>query len=252
MGDGAPPSVTGTCSCGERLDACPFWTEVRDRVGIAGKDWLLPTRPQVIPGTNWNGVLIFVLSLSLPKLGVRLPSGNFADSYRRFLDVCHEFHDFDVLVDGFKDPVRYLALKASGFSVKGAVHLLRDPRAFVASAKRSGQSVDAATEDWCVSHEWIARCLAHDSGQAIQVKYEDLCAKPTEILDNLQAVLGLERQELQRPLDPDTHWLGNVSMLDFSGAIRERQRWRDELSPQDVAHIARRTGPTAHRFGYEL
>jgi hypothetical protein len=197
-------------------------------------------------------VSLLTLSVFALRSGRRTKFSTFSNCYREFLEVCASHYDFQIFVDGYKEGARYAILKASGFPVKGAIHLLRDPRAYAASAKRAGVPVSKAARDWVVYHrvtEWLTRLTWEN---VLRVRYEDLCDQPQEIMASLQRWMGLKPDSFAFKPRNDLHWLGNSSVFDFNGQIRTDERWRNELSPDEISIVSRRATKAAHRYGYDL
>jgi hypothetical protein len=157
-----------------------------------------------------------------------------------------------VFVDGFKSKTRYVVLKACGLPVRGVIHLIRDPRAYVASSKRAGIPVASAAREWVRYHTRIERLTNFTSEKVVRIRYEDLCERPHDVIESVQCWMGFHPQP--RRLEPrkDLHWLGNSSVFDFGGHVLRHERWREELSRADLEIICRLTLKTANRYGYAL
>jgi hypothetical protein len=185
--------------------------------------------------------------------GISWPRGQAARAYEKFLSVCLEFDDIDEFVDGFKNPRHYLTLKVSGFPVKGILHLVRDPRAFVASAVRSPKwTVDSAARVWRDTHNGIMRMADQTGERLLTVKYEQICENPDREFFRIQTWMNLQAEHIVHPIAQDVHWLGNISLIKFTGEIKLRERWRTELDPYKLATIREIAGPLAHTLGYGL
>ena len=143
-------------------------------------------------------------------------------------------------------------MKACGLPVKGAIHLVRDPRAYVASAKRVGVSIDSAVQSWVKAHTMIETTTRRAGENVMRIRYEDFCDRPSDFLDALQKWMGLSAEPLLRKPRKHLHWLGNASLLSFAGEIRASERWREELSKPELDRIYRAAGPTAGQYGYDL
>ncbi len=251
LGDTVPPEVWDRCGCGAKPDQCEFWGQVRAAVDPAPRN-LFPPSVQLLPDVHLNFFAVAALSLTARALGVTLPQRRFAHSYREFLSVCAQHASFDIFIDGFKRPDHYLSLKASGFNVRGVIHLVRDPRAFAASAKRAGIPAAKAARTW-IWHHRAVRVLTRATGERVmRVRYEDLCQSPDEELTKLQQWMGVEPEQLQRPIGNKVHWFGNRSMRKFDGTIRQTDKWPEELTSEERSTVERITERAADGYGYRF
>ena len=251
LGDTIPPRsfLSNRCGCGETFIACPFWQRVRAVVGDDDETDLIPTRPRITRWEPLNTALVIGLSLAAVRLGVAAPRGAFARANERFLQVCSEFAEFDVFIDGYKSLSRYVALKAARFPIAGVIHLIRDPLSFAASAKRSRLPIENAARQWAQLHRAIPVITRWAGERVFRIRYEDLCAQPDRELDNLQSWMGLSAEDLKRPIEKDVHWIGNVSMINFDGQIRMPNAGID-LTPEERRIVHRITSKRAREFGY--
>lgn len=253
LGDTIPHSDRFRCRCGAEACECPFWTSVVRAVGEGGGDSLIPARPRLFASNAMNQAAVATISLAALKSGVRAPFRKFAAANASFLGVCRREKDFDLFVDGYKSIIRYLALKADGRQeIAGLIHLVRDPRAFAAAAKLKSVTVDEASRDWVAFHRRVDTIVRLTSERALILRYEDFCAEPETHLANILDWLGLPRESLLHPIPKPSHWVGSRSMDAFDGTIRLAERWRGELSEEELATIIRVTGPDARRRGYIL
>ena len=271
MGDTLPPRLLGCyCGCGAPLDQCAFWQSVEDRLAFIGRLTLVPAVPTQLlakgsDGPVWRDALpepsratsavelvLAPLLMAAINLKLRVPLKRFAASYAEFLAACRSQTDFALFLDGYKSSKHYLALKACGMPVRGAVHLLRDPRAYVASAKRVGYSLQQAVTDWSRSHRAIETILGGVGENVLRLRYEDFCARPEDTLARIQSWMGLEPYPAIHKPSADLHWIGNASMADFTGDIKPSERWRKELSKQELEFLKRKLGKRAKRYNYDL
>jgi len=271
MGDTLPPRLLGCyCGCGAPLDQCAFWRSVEDRLAFIGRLSLVPALPTQLlakgsDGPVWRSALpeqrrttsaaelaLIPFFMAAINLNLRLPLNRFAASYAEFLAVCKSHTDFSLFLDGYKSSKHYLALKACGMPVRGAIHLLRDPRAYAASAKRVGYSLEQAAADWDSTHRAIETVLSGVGENVLRLRYEDFCAEPEDTLASIQSWMGLEpNRTIQKP-SADLHWVGNASMTAFTGDIKPSERWRKELSTKELEFLSRKLGKRAKRYNYDL
>jgi hypothetical protein len=253
LGDTIPNDVFPTvCGCGTKFNECDFWTDVRDSVQWRNGRELFPATVAVLGNRYLNFGAIVALGGVFGLLGLKFPRKRFARSFEKFLRVCSEYSQFDIFVDGFKRPDHYVALKSSGFAVKGVIHLIRDPRAFVAAAKRAGVPVAQAARWWCRYHRAI-RFITWLTGERVfRLRYEDLCNAPDSELEKLQLWLGIRPEAIRRPIADSVHWLGNISMTEFDGRIELRNKWPQELTQGERMRVENITARVARSFGYRF
>jgi len=86
----------------------------------------------------------------------------------------------------------------------------------------------------------------------MRLHYEELCADPQGILDRIARFIGVEPREIPGDLRAtEHHIIGNSMRLNGVSEIREDQAWRKVLDRDDLRVIARITGRTSRRLGFE-
>jgi hypothetical protein len=89
-------------------------------------------------------------------------------------------------------------------------------------------------------------------GSWLTLHYEQLCAEPQATLDRIASFIGVEPAPIPTSLGSvEDHIIGNSMRLKGVGEIREDQTWREVLSENDVDVIARITGSTSRRLGFD-
>jgi hypothetical protein len=251
LGDTIPPRSFSShrCGCGETFAACAFWRRVRTVVGDADPRELVPSRPRLSPLGPLNAAMVIGLGLAATRLGVSGRRGQFVQANERFLQVCAEFAEFDIFIDGYKSLSRYMAFKTARFQIAGVIHLIRDPKSFVASAKRNRFPVESSARQWSQLHGAISSTTWWTGERVHRIRYEDLCAEPDRELKKLQSWMGLREEALLRPIDKSVHWIGNSSMINFDGQIR-RSKSETELTVEERRIVHRFTSKRAQAFGY--
>jgi hypothetical protein len=184
---------------------------------------------------------------------------DYAALYARFQAKVCRLHGSSLFIDGSKGIVKLLALQRldPSFGSGRVIHLLRDPRAFAASAKRNTGWSDMAAiaRLWCRLHQSIATLADAPFGLPYhQLRYEDLCREPQPTMDAIFRFINLPPHAVcHAPNDPRKHHLiGNRMLRHFDGEIRLDQGWRQRLSSAERATIRRVAAPVAQRFGYSL
>lgn len=126
------------------------------------------------------------------------------------------------------------------------IHLIRDPRDVSRSVLQKGWAGNLyqAPELWVTAERcWDALAPHLSPEQSIEVRYEDLVARPEAELARICAFIGV-------PYSP--------AMLDYPSDARQYPppdpslalQWRTKLSPREVATVELRTGSLMERRGY--
>lgn len=67
-------------------------------------------------------------------------------------------------------------------------------------------------------------------GQWLMLRYEDFVSNPDKAIQNIFSAMGLKCEDVVRPIDQGSHWVGSSSLRDFSGQISLVEKWRHELT----------------------
>lgn len=160
---------------------------------------------------------------------------------------------------------RFVFLSEAMFN--GAVrylHVMRDPRAVVASWM-VGRGLSGFARDGCVvdiCHAWarsvhlgfgnVARC----GSRYALVRYEDLVRAPQRVMAAVAALLGLTLgDDLLVPTRGGTPFAMNSSYGELRGkaygvTTTQVARYRDVLSPGEIAAVEAALGPQMAQLGY--
>jgi hypothetical protein len=276
------------CSCGQPIRQCAFWSGV-SRV-MAGKGLVFDiteagtsiqasrnpyVRFLLKPlhrGPVLEGLRDLALSLS-PDWRAHLLRVQMRN--RALVDSLQELTGAGTVVDSSKSGLRlkYL-LRNPGLQIR-VIRLIRDgrgvaltymdPTSFADAANpefrgggfgrhRTGErlSMTQAARDWRRSNEEAEQLLSTLArSQWIEVRYEELCAKPEGTLQRILAFLGASPGIVVRDFRPVTqHVIGNGMRLDASPEIRLDERWRNCLSSADLREFDAVAGALNRRYGY--
>lgn len=163
---------------------------------------------------------------------------------------------------GEKTPwnVRHLATIVRWFPDARIVHVVRDPRAQVASRRqlpRSSHDVLTHAVKWRLDVDLGRRALARwpRPANVIEVRYEDLLAEPEAQLKRICQAVGepfdptmLDFYRIGEPGFRGQPWKDNVRRP--LGATNP-ERWRKELDAWEVAAIEWIAGRTMRELGYQ-
>lgn len=233
---------THSCTCGKTLAECDFWERARARAAampLVGEGYSEFER------TNYP-----LMAAILERTGR------------------------SVICDSSKGLERLQQLLASPLFDVSVVHCVRDGRAVAFSMRRKLERMSALDPDgdggralrargkeprhygfyrtalaWNVANSRVARRAA-----PYLVRYEDLCARPAEVLGGILAHLDLTFEESQlRFLDGDHHHIGGNRMRRGGDqTIRIDVEYRKSLSPLEWWAGTLLALAALRRFGYGL
>lgn len=157
--------------------------------------------------------------------------------------------------------IRWLDRLFGLFPAARVIHMVRDPRAVAASHLAVGwasHEVLSHAVKWCVRVDaWRAFAARRpDLGrQLLEVRYEDLVARPRETIGQLAAFVGeaFDPRMLEHHRYADIrieHQPWKLAVRDPIGK-RAIGRWRTQLEPSRVALIEWIVGPRLRACGYE-
>ncbi|MCA9251837.1 MAG: sulfotransferase [Phycisphaerae bacterium] len=109
-----------------------------------------------------------------------------------------------------------------------------------------------AAEEWRRSNEEADEIVKTiDPSRVTTIHYEDVCQTPLGTLGNLFQFLGLDptKGTVEFRNTPQ-HVIGNGMRLDSTSEIRLDERWREQLSDDDLSTFERVAGAANRRYGY--
>jgi len=276
------------CSCGTFIKQCRFWQKVQEgmagrgyafNLADAGTDYRAVESPYArrLLGLMHRGR--FLESLRDAALGVsRAWQTQLPVIHRRnaaLVATVSETAKADVVVDSSKVGLRlkYL-LRNPELDVK-VIRLIRDGRAVALTymdpacfadardpARRAGGtggdraderlSMAQAAWEWRRSNEEAEHILRGlNESQWIEVRYEEYCIDPDTTLGRLQQFLGVELGRQPRAFRAvEQHIIGNGMRLDTTSEVRLDERWRTNLTQQDLRLFSQIAGKMNRRYGY--
>jgi hypothetical protein len=261
--------VRGTCTCGSTLEECELWSRVLEpgrRFDGVDAYQLARLQESTIPTRHsWRTVRRF---LREPVPGPSTPAGHYArllaDLYRRIGAAAGG----RVIVDSSKDPARAALLSRMPDLSLTVLHVVRDPRATVFShitraprarpgGARPGRAAYTALA-WRTQHRAADELREAIGPAGMLVRYEDYVQRPSEVLAEIPARVGVKVGSL--PLDGDVVELRRAHAVvppHFEVdpplrpvALRSRDRWLQELHPLDRLLTTALTLPMLRRYGY--
>jgi hypothetical protein len=282
---------TYRCSCGELIKECSFWKSVTRRMrnkhpGFSlddfGTSFKFPSNRVVDRFLNFEhrGVFLECVRDTVLRL-----SSRWKEAQRNIMARCYDLVSAvltesggHVFVDSSKIAHRLkFLLRIREFNIK-VIHLVRDGRAVALTYMRQDEFADAkepalrrgghgmegeataaslpmkkAASEWrrCLqSAENVLRGL--DRSQWIEVHYEELCKDTENTLRRVFEFLDLDTEKHIRDFrSVEHHVVGNGMRLDTTSTISLDERWREELTEQDLRIFDREAGEINRHYGYE-
>jgi hypothetical protein len=245
------------CSCGAKIKECSFWARVSAAMATRGINEFDITNASLSIHDTDNAYIRRLLD-PLPRgpvleaardiaLGLspkwKTHLRNIQSRNAALVEVLQEVTGAHVVVDSSKIAVhlKYL-LRSPSLKIK-AIHLLRDGRAVTTSMLGHGlkretraKTIEAAASSWRGNNESAERLLTRlPSSQWLQIRYEDLCREPAPMLERLCDFLGMDRDRVVLDFrSKQQHVLGNDMRLKSTSEIRLDERWRTQLSKEDL------------------
>ena len=262
------PAHPLACTCGQAVLDCPFWIDVQEAANRPLDSFRL--RPRFI---RWRGADAGNQSLrerlmQLPlRLTKQVPSAYTNPIIHRILggpklardsialaDAILSATGSKILVDSSKSVLKFWSVYRQQPGRVRTVILARDYRAVVYSKMKRGKSLENAAREWRRKMEQI-ELLTSDvtDDRCYRLKYEVLCADPTEALTALCAYLdiGFESTMLSRPTEGVHHLGGSPSKFDPSKrTISLDTNYENAFDRESLARMQDLVGSVAESWGY--
>ncbi|MEA2507375.1 MAG: hypothetical protein QOH48_1993 [Actinomycetota bacterium] len=241
------------CGCGKSFSQCEVWSKVLTELLGAGQELALEqaiSRQKAISGTWRTWQLLHQVSRRNVPAGVHDHVRLMSQLYKATGTVTGA----RVIVDSSKRPWDAVILGLIEDVSPFFVHLVRDPRAMAysqskvkANPDRNQPAVMAPTAASRSALQWIRRNLAADAvrkaqpeGRSLLVNYHTFCSQPIEVV---RAITELVREGEARLPFVDDHTVSLGGNHTVSGnpdrfrtglvAVREDNKWIEEMSPRD-------------------
>jgi Sulfotransferase family len=263
------------CACRAKVSECGFWQTVSERLDtdrFSNLNVLLPEVPWPIsnrleglplrvsrhPTVNRAAGRVGATAADwlLPLIWRRSSAAilDYMDVWTAFYRLVSDLHNTSVVVDGSKHPrkVSLMARKLGPPAEIRVIHLVRDPRGFVASRCRNIEGTDLRSSAWL----WADMHRRIETLQSLvsyrRVRYEDLVLHTETEMAAIFEFLGLPGEAVVGPtrFHDKHHLMGNAMLFHFDGSVTLDERWREALTPHDQLRVLRFTGEMARRCGY--
>lgn len=219
------------CTCLFRARECHFWKKVSERLREStGED---PFRLAPVNGG--------------PDSIVR----NTVELYRAVKEVSSA----GILVDSSKRSRRARLLSESGMIEPKVIHLVRDGRGVAYSYLKRGHTFGQAVSQWKETNDSISEWLGRGGApEHVRVRYEDLCARPAEIVRRVCDLLGVGWEPGMMSFGQRTHHNVRGNPMRFTiddSAIKLDEAWKAQLGADDLDLFEAVAGSTSRRLGYD-
>ena len=260
---------TRLCSCSKPISTCVYWTKVAELYAQLLNVEFGQFRWDQYPITvHLNGNRVFPLndlallagnSTLLRMMGI--VSQTCAEYYQTAVrswqvnDALATAHDGQFIVDSTKNPRRLKSLYLIRPHQFRVIYLVRDGRAVAASTlRREGTPIATAAKDWKRSNEKVSLVLRTiPASKRFFLRYEDLCDSPQEQLKRVCQFIGIDYSEKMLQLGeniPQPHSIpGNPMLHKKLTHITKDERWRSELTSDQLAEFERVAGNLNQRLG---
>lgn len=257
------------CTCGKPITECPFWLrieeEARKELELSDRESLLQTLETALWPDRLGRVttalqkgLLILGNRPLYLMGARLFTREHHKACKNSLfwyDIIRRTTGCSVIVDSSKNTRRLKALYLTDPKRFRLIHLLRDGRAIAASAmRREHIDIVGAATAWVKGTRsllWASRSISPK--QVHQLRYESLCRDPESAIHRVCQFLEIPfDQDMLTLRKKEAHNIGGNLMRFRYGetTIRLDERWREELSADDLKVFERIGGRWNRRLGY--
>jgi hypothetical protein len=257
------------CSCGQKVNDCSFWSEVR-------QEWIARTgREELSYYVKLQDM--FERFKSWPRL--RLESCRPSKKFQLYLELTRSLFvalrkvsGKPVIVDSSKAPERAFALSFIPCLDLRFIHLVRDGRAVIWSYQKAFQRAPQAgiqkdlfpVSSWKTSLNWaLVNCSSalvsiRKPARAVVVRYEDLVKYPKDTLARIGKGTGLNLTELScevesnKPLFTGHTVAGNRLRMKKTIRLDADFQWCQMLSRRDKIVFLLLAGWLAKRYRYNV
>lgn len=266
------------CSCSALARECEFWSQVADRIkAIQGKDILespysfqvgLHKATRVIDPEFQTASYLrkrkVILAIKQFEYFLRMEPKWLAGLTAPFeLGVRNTFELYDavrqvsgkpVLIDSSKEYRKGIALYRRAPGTVRLVVLTRDGRGVFNSQRKSGFGDKASLGPWMSYYRRGLPLIKKNvpPEHRFHLRYEELASQPAETMEALCQFAGLAFEPNMLDFRHAAHHILNGNDMRLGGgAIRLDERWRNELSADDLAYFERAGGRAMNRrLGY--
>lgn len=259
------------CGCGVPFSRCPFWTDVGKRA-FGGWEHVDIDAIQALAAAV-DRMRFIPLSVAARPGGRRHSAmREYAAYFAQVYEAAAEITDASVVIDSSKHASTAYVLRRDPAIPLRVVHIVRDSRGVAYSwTKRmrrpeadesSAYALMSRFPPWRAALLWDGHNAAFAALRRIgtpvrRVHYEQLLARPVEVVAELTEYLDLERQAVgfisgTSVTVGTTHQIAGNPMKFQAGEVtlRRDDAWRAKLDPRTRRVVTALTAPLMLRYGY--
>ena len=159
-----------------------------------------------------------------------------------------------VFLDSSKSTVDFRLMEKSGLFDMVPIWLSRDGRGQYHSLmrRRPHFTEEEVAQSFVGWFERITKQLDQWEGPIVRIRYEDLCASPESELRRIAAECGLDPDGVSTDFRTGaTHAIGNGAVVrDRTGEVKLQERWRTELTDDQLETFEKVAGDANRALGY--
>lgn len=257
-----------TCGCGEPFSRCELWSAVgQDAFG--GWTQELARHALSLRRRVDRVYAVPLIASGRGPAGFRRDAAEYTDILAALYRAIAKVSGAAVVLDGSKVPsAAYLASVAEAIDLR-VIHLVRDSRGVAYSWAKSVQRTDrdqlmARSSPVRTAVRWevfngMVEHLGRRGVRRIVVRYEDLVARPAQVLGDLAEYLELsvaspdldfvESETVELPVDHNV-WGNPIRSSGGPQRLRLDEAWRTRLPPRQRALVTAASTRGLRRYGY--
>lgn len=241
-----------TCSCGEKIFRCDFYKHCADHF-FPIEDSIQNLKYFIIfPELSSNKFLNRLFTnLKLPYCSqsffikkihsLRSLQNKYLKLHHDFIDKACRYYNKDIYIDNTKSIQRVNWFLDNGLKEPKAIHLVRDGRAFFCSYKRINAQTNLSDKSiarkWQVYIDEIDKLKARNKDFTIlNVKLEDLCDDPVEVLKKICDFLNVDFDNNMHTSQKFEHHIqGNYMRFKFDWVIKKNSNaWKEKMTKKEI------------------
>lgn len=255
------------CACRSAMSACPLWTRVLARMGVAAADvQRMNLGYSLVPPVGAPRIerLLARPKMALAYLRLRFPAVPLAGAtpgldsgLARTLEIYDHVRALTgktLIVDSSKHYVRAAALYRAAPENTRIVLLVRDGRGVFYSGLKRGfgreRSLDGWSKHYIRALELLPRVVPPE--RMTLVRYEDLVLRPEATLTELCTWLGLPFERAMLDYGTRVHHNVNGNNMKFRGTseLELDEQWKAKLGEAERRYFDQHAGALNRHFGY--
>ncbi|PZQ48860.1 MAG: hypothetical protein DI551_00570 [Micavibrio aeruginosavorus] len=254
------------CSCGENVSTfCPFWTKAAEILEASEDDpikKLLLDAPYISSRPKLNKFVNGALSLVANEIGAFCwkafyeQAERFYGQHDRFMSFCQSWAPHKVFLDAERSNIKFMVMASMNFPVKGAIHIVRDPRGYAAALKKyyPESTPENMAMEWAAAHKRIRRLAGFfPRAPFLTLKYEDMMEDPINSLKKCIEFMGLKDFEMWDATQDQqkNHLLGLSGVDHTKGLTPITENWAEAMPREEQERVVRAAGPLFAELGYK-